>query len=141
MIKKIIFHLIFAIVGAFAYYLFFNDVLMNEAIVFAFVYFVSSTILGLILSKMKSNEKNQITTVNTEKVTAFIDAIGGIGNIIEASSASSRLKVVIKDSDLINQDKLTALELSGAYLAGNQLQITIGSNTDDFLHQIHEVMK
>lgn len=141
MIKKIIFHLIFAIVGAFVYYLFFNDVLMNEAIVFAFVYFVSSTILSLILSKMKSNEKNQIATVNTEKVTAFIDAIGGIGNIIEASSASSRLKVVIKDSDLINQDKLTALELSGAYLAGNQLQITIGSNTDDFLHQIHEVMK
>jgi phosphotransferase system IIB component len=51
------------------------------------------------------------------------------------------VKVVIKDVDLIDQDKLKELALDGAYLAGSQLQITMGASSNDFARQISEATK
>jgi len=135
--KSLILYLVFAIIGAFAYYLLFDNALVIEAITFAVIYFLVSIGLNLALVKIKANKNNnRAPTVSSEKVAAFIEAIGGIENIAQLDSQSSRLKVKLNDLDLLNQERLTALEFGGAYLAGDQLQVTIGADLPDFLQQL-----
>jgi len=139
--RRMIYHAVFAVILAFAYYAFLDGALMTEAIVFAIIYLVFSILFDFILEKIRSKKnKTQIRTVDHTKVEAFIEAVGGAENITGTDSESSRVKVFIADADLIDQDKLKELALDGAYLAGNQLQITMGVSSDDFAHQIREVL-
>ena len=140
--KKMIFGLILAIILAFLYYLSFDNVLVSNAVIFAFSLFAFNIFFDRILNKRRLNrDKSSKNIVDNEEVKSFIEVIGGINNIITVDSESSRLKVVIKDTDLINQDKLKELPLGGAYLAGNQLQITIGSGSSEFLRQVNEAIQ
>jgi len=139
--RRMIFHVIFAIIGAFAYYLFFDAVLISDAIIFAIIYLVFSFLLDFIRNKIRSKKnKTQVNSIDHAKVKAFIEAVGGTENITSTDSESSRVKVVIKDVDLIDQDKLKELALDGAYLAGDQLQMTIGESSGEFSRQIREAI-
>ena len=139
--KRMIYHIVFAVILAFAYYAFFADAEMIDGIVFAIIYLVFSILFDFILEKIRSKRnKAGVTTASHSKVEAFIAAIGGAKNITSADSESSRVKVLIEDVDLIDQDKLKELALDGAYLAGNQLQVTMGTSSDDFVRQIREAI-
>jgi len=139
--RRMIYHLVLAIILAIAYYMFIESASLVDGALFAIIYLVFSIIFDFILEKIRSKKnQTQIVCADHEKVKALIEAVGGVGNIVQTDSESSRVKVQIDDVDLIDQDKLTALSLDGAYLAGNQLQMTIGVSSDDFARQIREVV-
>ena len=140
--KKMIFHVICALVGALIYYLFFEDALLIDVIVFVTVYLLFSLLIEFVLSRSKSNRRNrnQDAVADHEQVDGFIDSIGGIGNIITTDFEASRVKIEVRDVGLIDPDKLKDYALDGAYLAGNQLQITIGPNSGDFSDQIRKAI-
>lgn len=140
--KRMIVHVICAVILAVAYYLFFDDAVIEHALLFAVVYLGISAMLDFMSDRMKAKKRTaQVATVDLARVKAFIEAIGGAENVTSTDSEVSRVKVVLQDVDLIDQDKLKALALDGAYLAGNQLQVTIGANSSEFSRQIQEAIK
>jgi len=139
--RKMIYHIVLAIILAAAYYIFSDDVAIIDLVILAMIYLIFSIIFDFIFDKIREKRnKTQIVHAASEQVEAFIEAVGGVGNIMQTDSEGSRVKVQIDDVDLIDQDKLKALSLDGAYLAGNQLQMTIGVSSDDFARQIREVV-
>lgn len=135
--KRIIYHIVFASVIAVIYYLFFDGTTLIQAVTFAVVYVILSFLLDLIMDKRKAKlNREQVVAVDEKEVLALIAAVGGTGNIESADSESARVRIVIKDVDLINQSQLEALALEGAFLSGNQLQITIGTNSSAFAQKI-----
>ena len=135
-------HVIFAVILAGAYYLFFDEAELGHAVMFAVIYLGISVIFDFISDRMKAKQTNvQVTTVDPTLVNAFIEAMGGTRNITSTESEASRVKVVLQDVDLVDQDKLKELALDGAYLAGNQLQVTMGASSSDFSRQINEAIK
>jgi len=140
--KKMIFHAICAIVGVFIYYLFFDEVLLIDIIVFVSVYLLFSLAIELVVNKARSNRnKTQGTVVDHAEVELFIEAIGGIENIITTDFEASRVKIEVSDVNLIDTNRLKEFALDGAYLAGNQLQIAIGPNSREFSQQIRGVIE
>ena len=140
--KKMIFHAIFAIIGAFVYFLFFDDIVIIDLIVFVTVYLLFSLLIEFVLIQIKSKKVITQTVPATEiQVKAFIAAIGGPGNITKTDFESSRVKVELKDVELINQANLKALFPDGASLTGNRLQITIGASSSDFSRQVRKAME
>ena len=141
--KKMIFHVICALVGALIYYLFFEDALIIDVIVFVTVYLLFSLLIEFVLSRSRSNRRNrtQGMTADQEQVEGFIESIGGTENIITTDFEASRVKIEVRDVGRINADKLKDYALDGAYLAGNQLQIAIGPNSGDFSEQIRKAIK
>lgn len=61
-------------------------------------------------------------------------ALGGKDNILEISSAGSRLSIKIKNRDLVNRDQLTSLGVSSIVLMSDK--ITLVTNLDN--HKIEE---
>jgi len=141
--KKMIFHVICAIIGAVIYYLFFDEALIIDIIVFVAVYLLFSLIIEFVLSRSRSNRrnKNQGKPADNAKVEGFIEAIGGSANIVATDFEASRVKIELIDVRLINPEKLKQYALDGAYLAGNQLQIAIGANSGEFTHQIRQAIE
>lgn len=139
--KKIIFHIIAGVIGATIYYLFFEGTTILQAFLFVLVYLGFSLLFDFIVEKRRAKSNPTTVAVDRELVEAFIDAVGGAQNIASTDHESARLKIVINDADLIDQEKLKALALEGAYLAGDQLQVTIGANSDEFSRQIEAAIK
>ena len=139
--KRILINVICAVIFSFGYYFMIDDVQIGQAIVFGFIYLGLSVIIDFISARIRAKKNNaQTTTVDQELVMSFIETLGGAKNIISTSSESNRLKVVIQDVDLINQEKLKELALDGAYLSGNQLQVKIGPGSNDFSQKIEKLI-
>lgn len=57
-----------------------------------------------------------------------LDALGGKENINAAAHCSTRLRIVLKDEDMINQQKLDEMdEVKGTFSTGGQYQIILGA--------------
>ena len=143
--KKMIFHVICAIIGAVIYFLFFDEALIIDIVVFVAVYLLFSLIIEFVLSRSRSNRrnKNQEKTADADnaKIEGFIESIGGSTNIVATDFEASRVKIELIDASLIQPEKLKQYALDGAYLAGNQLQIPIGANSGEFAHQIRQAIE
>ena len=57
--------------------------------------------------------------------------IGGMDNIQGTAHCATRLRIVLKDNDLADIEKLEDIDkVKGAFIAGNQLQLILGCRTD-----------
>jgi len=135
--KRIIFHLFAALLLGSIYYFVYDGADVASVFIFALTYLFFSAVLDFLLHRRKKTGNNkQITTVEPEKVAALIEAVGGKENIVSSAFESSRVKIGIRDADLINKDDLEKIAVDGAYLSGNQLQMTFGASSGDFSRQI-----
>ncbi|UTY40024.1 PTS transporter subunit EIIB [Allocoprobacillus halotolerans] len=58
----------------------------------------------------------------------IIDGVGGQDNIRHAMHCATRLRLNLKNNDLVDEKKLEAIdEVKGTFLAGDQYQIILGS--------------
>ena len=56
--------------------------------------------------------------------------IGGMDNIQGTAHCATRLRIVLKDNDLADIEKLEDIDkVKGAFIAGNQLQLILGAGT------------
>jgi len=143
--KKMIFHVICAVIGAIIYFLFFDEALIIDIVVFVAVYLLFSLIIEFVLNRSRSNRRNKnkgkTADADNAKIEGFIESIGGSANIVATDFEASRVKIELIDVSLINPEQLKQYALDGAYLAGNQLQIAIGANSAEFSHQIRQAIE
>lgn len=139
--KMILSNTIFGIMWGFIYYFVISNSII-ETIVSTLGVLILCTILEVVFKKRREKKASMMAiSVDRVKVDKFIDAIGGQVNVTSVSHEVSRVKVFLEDVDLIDQDKLKALELDGAFLSGNQLQVTFGKQANRVAQHIKEQIK
>jgi len=134
MISNVISGIIFGLV----YYFIFEDDLI-ETLLVTLGFIILSTLIEIVLVRMrKKRTSTEVVVADEGQVLDFVRAIGGSGNIESVSHEVSRVKVTLKDVDLIDQDQLNDLALEGAFLSGNQLQATFGKQAEYIAAKINE---
>lgn len=58
----------------------------------------------------------------------IVDAVGGMDNIAGSAHCATRLRIVLKDNDKADMEKLDNIDLcKGVFIAGDQLQMIFGA--------------
>lgn len=67
----------------------------------------------------------------------IVEYVGGMDNIQGTAHCATRLRIVLKDNDLADMEKLDDVDLAkGVFIAGNQLQIIFGAG---LVNEVYEV--
>nr|WP_210235536.1 glucose PTS transporter subunit EIIB [Mesorhizobium sp. M8A.F.Ca.ET.202.01.1.1] len=75
-------------------------------------------------------------TVKKKDVQDIVEAIGGRENLDTATHCVTRLRLVLKDDDKVDKDRLSNNDLvKGQFKADNQYQIVIGPGTVDEVYK------
>lgn len=74
--------------------------------------------------------------VKKKDVQDIVEAIGGKDNLDTATHCVTRLRLVLKDDDKVDKDRLSNNDLvKGQFKADNQYQIVIGPGTVDAVYK------
>jgi len=141
MFKVFLYHALFAVLLGVLYYFFFEDATIFHVLIFVGVYLGLSLIISYKrMKKLLVNNSIKTDSADLEEVNRFIVAVGGISNIIESDAESTRLKIKLHDTDLINLQLLKELNIEGSSLSGSSLQLILGSKAVDFSRQISNLL-
>lgn len=88
-------------------------------------YIIIFAILVLIsIVVIKINKKDFSVRINK-----LIQALGGEDNIVKVEINMSRLKVIVKDTSIVDKDTIQKLGAKGIVEIDNQLKIILGPNS------------
>ena len=97
------------------------------------------SILAVVLAIL-NNKKKQINekVQKNEQNNTFLEIFGGKDNIISCESKGSRLVLVLKDYDKLNQEKLKENGVTSFVKATNKITLIIGEKSKDLETFINE---
>lgn len=76
-----------------------------------------------------------------ENVQAIIEGLGGPDNIVKVMNCFTRLRVDVKDMDLVNEDTINKVKNSGIIRAGaNNIQIVIGMKVGEVSEAVNKAL-
>lgn len=82
---------------------------------------------------MASKEKEQQYLDISKQI---VEIVGGIDNIVASAHCATRLRIVLKNYDDLDLDRLDDVPLAkGQFIAGNQLQIIFGAGLVNDVHE------
>lgn len=119
--------------------------LVQGLVFFVIYYFVFlAAIRGLNLKTLgrEDDETMSKTTENTDSkalASEYISALGGIDNLDGVDACITRLRLVLKDRDIIDEEKLKALgAMAVVKISDNNLQVIIGPQAESIAEGIKE---
>ena len=141
-ILRIVLHLIVAIIAAIILH-FLSGTDLQRAITFVVTYMIISFILDYFRDRRQAKKNASLAKkADAETVAKLMAAAGGVENIEFADHESNRVKVKIKDANLLDEEALKTMDFdSGAYFSGDQLQVTVGGHSEDFAQQIMDATR
>lgn len=71
-------------------------------------------------------------------IAHIIKGLGGVENIVTLENCFTRLRVEVKDADLINKDEINHYPNTGIIVKNKTIQIIIGLNVEQLKDKIHE---
>ncbi len=74
------------------------------------------------------------------KADDLIQALGGAGNIEEIEACATRLRTVVGDPALVDEQALKAAGAFGVLSAGSVLQIIVGGEADGLSLDINDII-
>lgn len=92
-------------------------------------------IIFLIIYNVSLKNKKKINKEAKAYYQVVIDAVGGLGNIIDVTVNSSRLSFVLKNYELVKKEKLGGV---GIVKSANKITLVIGSMASYYCLQIKE---
>ena len=70
-----------------------------------------------------------MANVNAEKAASIVEAVGGKDNVVSATHCMTRLRLILKDESLVNEEAVKAVDgVVGAVHSGGQYQIIVGQS-------------
>lgn len=75
----------------------------------------------------------------TIKINKLIEYLGGKDNILDVQSNLSRLKVTVRDVNIVNKDGIQKLGAKGIVEIDNQLKIIYGPNAKQLKKYIKDL--
>lgn len=86
---------------------------------------------------VRYEEKISETSSNAESTTLeIIAALGGKENLLEVSNCVTRLRLKVRDKNLISDEKLKFLGAKGVICKGNAVQVIIGLQAEHIANKI-----
>lgn len=77
-----------------------------------------------------------------ELAILYVEALGGITNIIAVDNCITRLRIELKDMSLINERKILATGIGGIVKSGkNSIQIIIGTQVDAIVNSFNDILR
>lgn len=86
----------------------------------------------------KDIEKEDKIKDNAPKI---LEALGGKENIISVDACITRLRVEVKDVNLVNKEMIKALGATAVVQVSNGIQAVFGVDSDKYKNKINELMK
>ena len=110
----------------------FNDFLKGSSIwiaigIAAFILVLLLVVLIVVLVKRK---KGDSTPHHRIVASEYIEALGGLDNILSHSLVRSRIVLVLKDYDLVNKEKLKEAGVDGFIMMSDKLTLVIKGDAD-----------
>ena len=95
-----------------------KEILTILIIVVSLVVLVGLILLIVLLSKKKKKK----IVVDEEFINNLIDLLGNTDNILETNVDNGRLKIQVKNLDLVNFEKIKEIAESGVFITGNTIK-------------------
>ena len=95
------------------------------------------------IAKSNASINNEIQDLSIEDLAIlYVEALGGIENIVFVDSCITRLRVQLKDINVIDEQKLLSISKSGAIVktGGQSLQIIIGTKVQFISDCMNEIL-
>ncbi|MBT8343999.1 MAG: PTS transporter subunit EIIC, partial [Sulfurovum sp.] len=111
--------------------------------IFALVYFIASyyTIKLFKLKIFDSSNEDKTTNISDEAL-AFIEALGGIENIIHTDACITRLRMSVNDSNKLLDETFITLGAKGVIRPDNKsIQIVLGTRAESVAEAIKEALR
>jgi phosphotransferase system IIB component len=89
----------------------------------------------LVLPKIRQKRKK---ATSISDAVEWINSLGGSSNIISASSSRSRLTLEVKDSSLVDQNKLKLLGVSSIIIMSQKIILVIDNGADEIKEKIEK---
>lgn len=83
-----------------------------------------------------SNEKIS----EDEKALKYIENLGGAKNILELTNCATRLRLILKDTEKINETELKKLGAMGVVKKGNAVQVIVGLQVEHVSRDIQQIL-
>ena len=143
--QRIIRHLTNAVIFTVVYYFVGRDVALEQAAIFGGIYLLISIVMEKIMGQIRTRKLQDVGQEEGKglslPVDALITAVGGKENIGSVDAEASRLKLSLLDVDQINQEDLKKVAADGAYLSGNELQISMADHAEQMVNHIREAIQ
>lgn len=111
--------------------------------IFALIYFIASyyTIKLLKLKIFDNSDEDKTTNINDEAL-AFIEALGGIENIIHTDACITRLRISVHDSNKLLDETFITLGAKGVIRPDKKsIQIVLGTRAESVAEAIKEALR
>lgn len=84
-----------------------------------------------------------ITDKNYDELAIlYVEALGGISNILAVDNCITRLRVELKDMSLLNEHRILATGIGGIVKSGkNSIQIIIGPQVDSIMNSLNDILR
>ena len=89
---------------------------------------------------MDDNTGNARVT-DGKKEQAIIDGLGGLENIIDLDNCATRLRVTVKDGDMVNEPKLKGTGAVGIIKKGGSVQVVYGPTVNIIKNDLEAYIK
>ncbi len=76
----------------------------------------------------------------SSKAEKILAGLGGAGNIVEIEPCITRLRTVVKDASVVNEQALKAAGAHGVLVAGTVVQVVVGPEADNLAEDIEDLM-
>lgn len=88
-----------------------------------------------------TTDKNLGVADSTSKASQVIEALGGSGNINNLDACITRLRVQVRESKNVNQEKLKQLGATGVLVLGQGIQAIFGTESENLKTDMEEVLE
>ena len=118
----------------------FTQFLKNNAlwICLGIVGLILITILVIYIIKAPGRKANKAQPINNDE---WLLALGGKDNIKEINRNGSRMSVNLKDENLIEREKLTALGVSSVVKMSNKVTLVVSKDSQKIFESIKKVLE
>ncbi|HCX79533.1 MAG TPA: hypothetical protein DG577_08970, partial [Firmicutes bacterium] len=106
----------------------------------ALYYFIFYTLITKLRLPTPGRLDEEVTALKADAETAkaLVAALGGGENLIRINCCLTRLRVVVRDTGLVDRDRLLALGAAGVIGKGEALQVVVGTIADELTQLIKQ---
>lgn len=106
----------------------------------ALYYFIFYTLITKLRLPTPGRLDEEVTALKADAETAkaLVAALGGGENLIRVNCCLTRLRVVVRDTGLVDRDRLLALGAAGVIGKGEALQVVVGTIADELTQLIKQ---
>lgn len=116
---------------------------------FFLYYFVFSFLIKRFNFKTPGREDEQTNehTINQsspraeDRPFAIIEALGGEENLVNVDNCATRLRVTVKNSEIVNKEALTQTGSKGVVINGDGVQVVYGPQVSIIKNEIEEILE